>query len=295
MSRVLLGEKVENITFEELSIARQETNFKGEPKYGVLLADLINHISNQADKANLKPVINKLEATRIEFVNSPLQDGKPIFEPKDLNLAVIKDVFATIDFTILQDMVNGDNAIMSCGIIWTEKGIKVGFGPKIEVCQNMCIMGSDYIYKAGVRGINELMTMNIPQIIGKSEKEFENGMKFLSGLSERFIDIDEYAKIIGELHLLRYTTTSKKYKLDHPVYSNEKFDSPILLNGELNTLTEKGLQRYNETNGSVMSAYDMYNDGTALLKPGKVQLGGMFETNAVFSEYFKSLSYGKEA
>lgn len=289
MSKILLGGKTEVLSLDELSMARAETNHKGEPKYGIFPKEILNGIAEMADKASLNPVINQIDVTKVEFVDSPLSDkGKPIYESKDIRLAVIKEMMGTIDFKVFESEVMGQSNIMSCGIIFTEKGIQVGFGPKVKVCSNLCILGAGHMLKSGSRGVREMFSKGIPAMLNMSEEMFTKSVDAMQKMALKEVNLDAFAQMLGELHLLRFITGPQKITFDHPILTHQEYDTTPMLNGDLNIFTEKSLNTF--SNNPVANMYEIYNNGTEIIKPGRVNLINLMDTNAAFTQYMVSKS-----
>lgn len=279
--------KTQLISFSDLCSSVNETLIGQKPINGVRHCDLISSL--------IGTFYNKYEVTIPEvYVSSngpskypgitelPMMFDK--YQQGDPRTMIMRRVLALIEIKDFSD----DEMTAFFGVSFHQDGIEIAFGPKVRICQNLCILGkANYVRTYG----NESVPLErFPQIVNDWVTNFEQTYTFqkqmLNGMKQIPIGEREMMDIIGELTAIRVARDSSAIKTSSKVYP--------LNQTQINAFTERYLKKAKpmfDEEAYVLSLYDIYNLGTEFHKPMEMEIPNIFAQNNQLGQYLAEYKY----
>ncbi len=163
----------------------------------------------------------------------------------------------------------------SIAIGYTDKGLQVGFGTNVKVCQNMCIFAGRLHMTYGQNSVPwaELVEL-INAHIAALPDICESDNKLLTTMREREISSNDVVKTLGDMHIQSIKNT----------YFGEDFALNI---GQTNQFT-KGIIKDSPDvldGREDMNVYDFYNVGTRILHPDNAETTTVWPSNRMWGDF----------
>ena len=151
--------RTQELSLADLGRTYCENYPNGEPVGGIYHHILIAAMLGRIERVGLKPELQTITAADNR---DRMRPGVTIFKEREEKYGegsfeshALRRVYAIIKVKDFEDKDTDYN----CAISYHQKGISVGFGPQVRVCQNMMIMGARYF----------ISTTSLGSIIGKQE------------------------------------------------------------------------------------------------------------------------------
>jgi len=181
----------------------------------------------------------------------------------------------------------GDDLVSSkIAFSFYDKGISVAFGTNVHVCSNFSILGNENIIRTFTQnGVPGHSWESIESILDKWLRNIDQKMNIEMTIMQRMIDrqiSDESVidHVIGDLY---------KKAIKQAYFKGN--DAPFDTHGMSYFVQEVIKQnKEKETPGNV---WDLYNWGTAIMKPGIIDLASITESSKMFADYL-CLEFGIE-
>jgi hypothetical protein len=276
--------KVEILTFEELGHTSLE-RFGGNELNGIRHYDFITKILEIVTKLGF---IHKTEKVYAANNKAKLFQGVSVIPELEethgknsIRAHILRRILTRIVISDHEDNISNT----AIAISYHQNGIEVAMGPNIKVCSNQCIMGSGrHLRTYG----NERIPghENMLEIIGEwlytfREKRIED-QKLLEKMMNYDVDYPTMSKMVGELSLMRVGKDDLKMSVDYP-----------LSQGQINRISRSYLEdvktKKDNKESDIISLYDVYNYGTAELKPDQMEIPNVLLQNAAFGDYIIDL------
>jgi hypothetical protein len=273
--------KVQYITLDQLQETVDERNTGQRPINGIVHHDLFGKIQSILSGANLKFELKPIAVTDGGARQYPGVVSLPAFTDQygegSLKSLLLRRMIGL--FTITDYAVNG----YSCGIAvaFHQDGIQVGFGPNIDVCANLCIMGGDMriqTYGPNKIKVDQMFTI-INDWVTKAQEHMARQTKMLDVMKRFDMSYDDVAELVGIMNMIRVgrDITAYKGENEYPLNQSQisRFTTEYLL--EYQELKKKG----EDTN---ISLYDLYNLGTNMHKPEYTDLPMIIGNNTAMGQ-----------
>lgn len=237
-------------------------------------ADLIKRIieiaQNEGRESVLAPIVVKQQNCKRVLFKGPAEECP--LENYSVERMVVKIGFKdTVSFKGVEDAQGS----MAVGISYNEKGIQVAFGHNVKVCQNLNVFGE-----------------NVFSTYGSGDKKvpFDKGLQLIQHWMQNFGDIqqmniDNIEKLRGvdvnENERLR--VFGKIYEMAIRANKNDKgVDAPLNVT-ECNRMVEAGFDQI--VGGSTISAWNLTNWATSVLKPESSDMVNLMVKNARLNDF----------
>ena len=161
------------------------------------------------------------------------------------------------------------------GISYFQKGIQVGFGMNVRVCDNMMVMGADdLISNCTIGGVGtpakvnqsiEVLLKKIDEKIQGLSGDVVSWREIIQGLKEYTIGEDEVRHFFAWLKELRIAYDTSNKMLHHTqIYP--------LNDSQINAAMERWMVHKCESDNEPFTVWDLYNILNQDLKPTKVEI-----------------------
>ena len=258
-----------NLTLDELKLSVEQQEFDGSlPKkrpieHHTFIQELVNIINS----------FTGLSAT-IDMLQAPQNGSKRVMWAGEAELCPINNyLFTTVVGKVMITSHANDEMCMALAFTFNDSGIQLGYGVNVSVCMNMTIMNRTHYwttygsndgktdYELGMDAIRGWLT-NLDEL-------WDSSGRMVDRLESITIDITKLHQIYGEL-------------IDAAVYKNETGGA---CNSPLNVTQTVSVIRYitrhmKGKQENHLSAWDLVNAGTSVLKPGATDLKNIIQANA---------------
>lgn len=264
--------KTNVLTLDELRRTQHEDFANGEPVGGIYHHALIEQLLNMMVSAHYHPSEVKITACDNQdkyrpgvTLNHKLEDKYGL---QALEAYTLRRIIAEVDLT---DFTTEEHT-MRFVVSYHQKGIQIGFGPNARVCQNMMVMGAQYVISNmswGGRSVGKRNSVTIDKmlesaakIIMESAEHVEHFGHLIERLKNEKFSRDMQNDLIVELYRQRLC-----YDLpDSSVHDGLLYS---LNQTQLNAAVFRYLLK-TAKDGYDMSAYDAYQIFNFGLKPAMV-------------------------
>jgi len=275
--------KVQYLTLDQLSQTVDERNTGQKPLNGMLHYNLFEAIVTLMNKAKLKYELKPIAAT----------DGGPSKYPGVITLPgfVEQHGEGSLQSHLLRRLI-GLFVIDGYGtkeynaglaVAFHQDGIQVGFGPNVNVCANMCILGAEMRMQTyGPKKINvSKMLEVVSDWITNIEPHMNRQLNILNYFKDTMLKYRDVAELVGHMNFIRVGRDSRGI--------DSKNEYP-LNQGHITKFTEEYLLKYQdlvkESDSPEVSLFDLYNLGTNLHKPENTEIPLMIGNNTALGNLF---------
>ncbi len=163
----------------------------------------------------------------------------------------------------------------SIAIGYTDKGLQVGFGTNVKICQNMCIFAGRLHLTYGQQSVpwDELVRL-IDGHIAELPQICESDNKLLETMMMREIESDDVVRTLGKMHIESVKNTYYQGDFALNIGQTSHFTKGILK--EAPDVLERG---------EPMSLYDFYNVGTRILHPDTAETTAVWPSNRMWGDF----------
>lgn len=272
--------KVNVIDIETLKRTFKENDVNGKPLRGMYHYDLIENVANIVENHGLQMQIEEIFAAQSGDRNTPgVTIAQKVADEMGENAPeahLLRRVYANIN---VRDYDN-DEFTTHVAVAWHQKGIQVAFGPTVRICHNLCILGRGNMFSTGKDMTIERLLEKFSEAIGELGQNISVGMEKIAAMKRRIMTPQEILCTIGALNTIRVAHDT----IDPEIRQKGMYP---LNQTQLNKFTENLLkiQKHNDS----ITAWDLYNVGTALLKPDRSEIPTLFEQHIALTEYMDTL------
>ena len=206
-----------------------------------------------------------------------LPDLEEIHGKNSIKAHILRRVLTRIVISDMEDSISNT----AIAISYHQNGIEVALGTNIKVCSNQCILGTGrYLRTYGSDKMpdhGKMLEVLEDWLYSFSDKRQED-QAILKEMMEYPVDYTTMSKMIGELSLMRVGKDDLKMAVDYP-----------LSQGQINKVSRAYLQdvknKKDNQEDETITLYDVYNYGTAELKPDQMEIPNVLMQNAAFGNY----------
>jgi hypothetical protein len=256
LESVLEGEKINDVTLDQLRMSRVERTVSGAIASEVTSIDSYDQIAEILDKKDIPFKVNSIKAIN-NRPNSPecgISISKELeerYEPGDIRTMLLKRLFMTIAIDDgMSDETNG-NIVIS----YHQSGIEVAFGDNVHVCSNLCILGGEVVRNYSLYGNKSIPWKNIIEVVSHWIDTYEQRRRRNIEISRQLREIEttspEIESFIGGLTLRAARHTTKKDLLA-PLNISQIFDISKSTAGAM--IAHDGIPDWN-----IPNAWELYN------------------------------------
>jgi len=184
----------------------------------------------------------------------------------------------------LPNIIEGDNEGIAdtrngaVGLTLNKEGLVVSFGMNVHACKNFNVMGGTIMKSYGDRG-RDATPWDVMEV--RLHKWFENFTQFwtvqneiMTAMKARTFDpqIRSVEEVVGDLY---FGAVKQAYFKGDAV--------PFNINQLSDFVQESIRQRKDEE--QIANIWDLYNWGTGIMKPGRVDIGDISDNSNMWSDY----------
>jgi len=275
--------KVQYLTLDQLKSTVDERNTGQKPMNGILHYDLFEAIIEIFNDVGLKYELKPIAATDGGSSKYPGVATFPGFVDQygegSLQSHLLRRL---ISMFIVKGIATGDYSA-GLAVAFHQEGIQVAFGPNVDICANMCILGADM--KMQTYGTNKIGINKMKEVISdwahNAEKHIKRQIEILEFFKKTELGYRDVAELVGHMSFIRIGRDHKgiQSQADYP-----------LNQGHITRFTGDYLMKYQdlkkEEENPMVSLYDLYNMGTSLHKPEDTDLPLIISNNTALGNLF---------
>ena len=267
--------KTQELSLDNLSKTYCENYPNGEPVGGIYHYMLISVLLGRIERVGLKPELQTITAADNR---DRLRPGVTIFKERETQYGegsfeshALRRVYAIIKVKDFEDKDTDYN----CAISYHQKGISVGFGPQVRVCQNMMIMGARYFVSTsclgGIMGKHENMK-NVTALITKCDEVLEGFSEHVVTWREQLEQLKAVKLEMDQCRVIFSRLMEERILFDT---ANKQLHKPLIypLNDTcIKAAYERYLALVTPHSNKAITAWQFYNILNEDLKPSRVDM-----------------------
>jgi hypothetical protein len=261
-----LKEKREVLTLQELSATIDERNI-GIDNKRMRHADFITTLGEMVDKRNFKFAIDPVDvrvggASQMPNITFIQNEAKNYNAEAPVEAHLIRNLAGKIQIEELSDELS-NQGLAFC---YNQQGIQVAFGMNVRSCGNLSIWGENMMatYGPNKRGIKEIFS-GISDWLDLYEKKRAIDVRYMNQLLGIPANNKDIVHLIGDLLVEANKKNMKEYAEDVAPLNDT----------QVSAFAQEYIRKMAKLDSfSIDSMWDIYNVGTALLRPKAV---GNFE------------------
>lgn len=260
-------EDAQTIELDELSASLEVRDSNGgTPRNRPVQAwELMNHISNFASVNGVEANLGKIYVKKTDSKQVLTKEEKFIYteETTPLNKWLFNRIISQIHLPSVTD----SDTTTSIAISYNDKGIAVGFGENVKICQNMSILGASHlISNYGNESLKFESMLNIVQQwildsnrLRQLQRDIIERMKDYR-LPDKYLNLDIVNGITGKLlDNANIVTYFKKNMTEETI-------APLNIT-QCSEFSRRAVLLKNSENPKLETIWDLYNIGTEILRP----------------------------
>lgn len=273
----------ENENVKNLELAQLSQSVRVEGKHGrVLLSrpvqswNVIAYILELMEKNNVN---YKVDNIFVQKRNSfpMLNDEEKALGYNRTQCPINRWLFDKVLSSIQIPGILGSNGLTNAkiGFGFSDEGIEIAFGMNVHVCQNFSILGGCILRTFKMMGKEALSWEAI-------EIQFRNWIE----------NIDQLMKVETEIMLDMMGTTIQDDKIIDRVVGSlyQKAIDQAYISKQIAPFDTAGMSNFTQNilrnqAGPIRNVWDLYNYGTAVMKPGMVDIADLHASSSLFAEY----------
>lgn len=267
--------RTQELTLEDLEKTYIENYPNGEPVGGIYHYMLIRALLGRIERVGLKPEIQAITAAdnrdRMRPGVTIFKDMEEQYGEGSLESHALRRVYAIINVKDFEDKDTDYN----CAISYHQKGISVGFGPQVRVCQNMMIMGARYFVSTscmgGVIGKQENMK-NVAELIGKCDELLEGFSAHVVAWREQLEQLRAVRLEMNQCRLIFSRLMEERILFDTADKQLHKTTIYPLNDTCIKAAYERYLALVMPHKNKSVTAWELYNILNEDLKPSRVDM-----------------------
>lgn len=269
-------QKVNVIDLETLKRTIKEKDVNDKPLRGMYHYDLIEKVGDILLNKGLRMQIEEIFAAQSGDRNNPSVTLNESLMKQYGNTApeahMLRRVYANIN---VADFDN-DEFTTHVAVAWHQKGIQVAFGPTVKICHNLCIMGRGQVLTTGKDMTIERLLEKFSDLMFQLPDTVSLNRGIIERMKGRVMSPEEILCCIGSLTAMRVAHDTLKPEI-------RRQDMYPLNQAQISKFTESLLVKQKAY--SQVTAWDLYNAGTELLKPNSSDIPSLFDQHVALSEY----------
>ncbi|MDR1544821.1 MAG: DUF932 domain-containing protein [Prevotellaceae bacterium] len=267
--------KIQILDFETLKRTHKENDIYGNPLRGMYHYQVIEKVTELAQKHNLSYEVEEIFAAQNSSRQSPsvviLPQVEEQFGKNAIEAHILRRVFTTVK---INDLMNGE----TCGnvvIANHQDGLQIAVGQRVMICKNQCILGAGSIFQNyGTYKIPEnKMFESVENWFLNFAEYREKDLSILEKMKEITLNQRQIFELIGLLTALRVAHDTVR----NAVITRENYP---LNQSQISQFTENILRESIEKNKEIYTLWDIYNHATHLQKPDKMEISNIVPQNA---------------
>lgn len=270
---------VEVMNLSTLQRTYQENDTAGRPIQGIYHFQLILRILEICKSHGLNHEIEEIFAAQNKQKNFPGVTINPQYEALHGERAVEAHALRRVFTTIRLKDQETDELTTTLAIAFHQDGIQVAIGPCVKICHNQCVLSAERSAcnfgkdKVSTEGLFE----KVDEWLGNFDTQMNEDRARINRLKTTILSAQDILTIIGLLTTFRVAHDSKDKTLSAKVKSYPLNQSQI-------TVFTEGLIKKQMEN-SQLTAWDVYNVATEILKPGRAEIPSMLSQNIAFVDF----------
>lgn len=275
--------KVEVLTLEELALTADEKSTSGQPLHGLTHVQLLTQILEKIKRFSPSA---EWEISAVDNQNrylpgvTVIEELKERFGEGSLQSHMLRRLHAKIRInkTLSEELNDIGYAIV---VTFTQDGIAVAGGANVHVCDNLCIFGASEMIRTG-RGDEAVAAIALPEVVEQwlegLEEKIRMNSYFIKEMQKVMIYEAELQTMVGDLLARRicHDRLSEKGRF-------------ILNQDQINYTVESFYKNFKESPEDPLekycTAWEIYNYGTELMTPGKLDMTRILKDNQRWAEY----------
>lgn len=272
--------RVQVMDLQTLKKTFRENDVLGKPLRGMYHYDLIDSVGDILLQRGLKMQIDEIFAAQSADRNVPGVTISPEVEKKkgvgSPESHLLRRVYANIS---VHDF-DSEELTTNVAIAWHQSGIQIAYGPQVKICHNLCILGANRIFSTGKgMGIDAILE-KFSYAMDCLRDDIITDIEVIERMKRRVMSPAEILGTIGTLTAMRVAHDTK--------YADIRKRELYPLNQcQINKFTEQLLLKQKQQ--EVITAWDVYNVGTEILKPDTTEIPLLLNQHLALSEYMQSL------
>ncbi|RHH14433.1 DUF932 domain-containing protein [Bacteroides fragilis] len=270
---------VEVMTLDTLQRTYQENDTAGRPIQGIYHFQLIHRILEICKQHNMNYEIEEIFAAQNKQKNFPGVTINPQYEAihgeKAVEAHALRRVFTTVQ---LKDGET-DELTTTLAIAFHQDGIQVAIGPCVKICHNQCVLSAQR--SACNFGKDKIGTEDlfgkVDEWLGQFDTQMNEDRERILRLKATVLTAQDIFAIIGLLTTFRVAHDSKDKRLSNLVKSYP------LNQAQISVFTENLIKKQLEK--SQLTAWDVYNVATEILKPNRAEIPAILTQNIAFADF----------
>lgn len=264
MRELSIVDKREVLTLPELSATVDESLIGGSDRR-MRHADFIGEIVQMLEKGNIKHEVEPLHVRMGGPSNMPnitfIQNvAKNYSGERPLEAHLIRNLAGKIQINELSDELSNQALAFS----FNQNGIQLAYGMNVHACSNLCVWGENVMYSYGKHKhpINEIFSIlgDWLQLLDKKRAVDLEYMNKLAGIEAGHPDV---LRLMGELLVEANKKNMKEFV-------NSESVAP-LNDTQVSAFAKDYVRKFQKIDKiKVENMWDVYNIGTALLRPDRV-------------------------
>ena len=269
-------QRINVIDLSTLKRTFKENDVMGNPLRGMYHYDLIEKVGDILLNKGLSMQIEEIFAAQSGDKNTPSVTVSPVLAQQYGETApeahLLRRVYANIN---VADFDN-DEFTTHVAVAWHQKGIQVAFGPTVKICHNLCIMGRGQVLTTGKDMTIERLLEKFSDLMFQLPDTVSLNRGIIERMKGRVMSPQEILCSIGSLTAMRVAHDTLKPEI-------RRQDMYPLNQAQISKFTESLLVKQKAY--SQVTAWDLYNAGTELLKPNSSDIPSLFDQHVALSEY----------
>lgn len=259
-----IKDKREILTLPELSATVDESLIGGSDKR-IRHADFINEVVQIMEKGNLKYEVDPIHIRtggpsnmpNVTFIENVAKDYNG---ERPLEAHLIRNLAGKIQVNDLSDELTNQAFAFS----FNQNGFQLAYGMNVHACSNLSVWGENVLYSYGKskHSIKEILSI-VTDWTQLLEKKRNIDVSYMQKLIDIKADHTDVLKLMGELLVEANKKNMKEF-------NNSEYVAP-LNDTQVSAFAKDYVRKYQKIDKfTVENMWDVYNIGTALLRPDKV-------------------------
>ncbi len=279
MNRILDFQQntVEYLELDELRLTVDECNTGNTPCNGITHYQLWCEIASLMEKRNIKYQIEPIAATDSKNKVMPGVSILPAMEDKygkkSIQSHLLRRVIGKITLPEYSDQENGSGLAIN----FHQQGIDIAYGMNVWVCGNLSIFGDTIIYTYGKGSVPLSKLLEIISDWTYQMGDFRNtDISVVNHLRDRYLDHQiAVPSLVGKLAMMAVKSA----------YLDSRLIAPLNI-GQVSTFTKNLLTKHENVLQQDISAWDLMNLATDIIKPGKMNAQEILHQSHAIGNFF---------
>lgn len=273
-------QKIQELDFQTLKQTYKENDVHGNPLRGVYHYQVINEILDRCDRYGLNYNIQDMFAANNNSKQYPgvsiLPQVEAIHGTGAPEAHILRRIYTTVNIQDQQD----EELTTNIAIAYHQEGVQVAFGTTVKICRNLTILGADQIVSnyGSKKLSNDLIFQSVDNWLMNFGEYKERDYRIINEMKKINTTRADVFRLIGILTAIRVS-------FDNSIGDvRERLGNYPLNQAQISIFTENYLRETEARENDNMSLWDVYNLGTHIYKPEKVEIPNILpQTEALFN------------